>query len=59
MTGSVSPQQVRLSEMFPQTFSEQVQQMSLSMMYEGVDMTKAYTLSLQPMELYTFKLSRS
>ncbi|KAK4312845.1 hypothetical protein Pmani_015762 [Petrolisthes manimaculis] len=50
---------VRLSEVFPQTFREQVQQMSLSMMYEGVDMTKSYTLSLQPMELYTFKLSRS
>lgn len=50
---------VRLSELFPNIFSEQVHQMSLSMLYEGVDMTKSYTLSLQPMELYTFRLSRS
>lgn len=47
---------VRLSEVFPNMFSEQVHQMSLSMLYEGVDMTKSYTLSLQPMELYTFRL---
>lgn len=50
---------VRLSELFPNMFSEQVHQMSLSMLYEGVDMTKSYTLSLQPMELYTFRLIRS
>ncbi|XP_042238081.1 alpha-mannosidase 2x-like isoform X2 [Homarus americanus] len=50
---------VRLTELFPSMFNEQVHQMSLSMLYEGVDMTKSYTLSLQPMELYTFRLSRS
>ncbi|KAG0710991.1 Alpha-mannosidase 2x [Chionoecetes opilio] len=50
---------VRLSDLFPTVFGERVHQMSLSMLYEGVDMTKAYTLSLQPMEVYALQLARS
>lgn len=50
---------VRLSDLFPSVFGERVHQMSLSMLYEGVDMTKSYTLSLQPMEVYALQLSRS
>ncbi|XP_050690604.1 alpha-mannosidase 2x-like [Eriocheir sinensis] len=50
---------VRLSDLFPTLFGERVHQMSLSMLYEGVDMTKAYTLSLQPMEVYALRLSRT
>lgn len=59
LTCSTNGGKVRLADLFPSMFSEQVYQMSLSMMYEGVDMTKSYTLSLLPMELYTFRLSRS
>ncbi|XP_069949853.1 alpha-mannosidase 2x-like isoform X2 [Cherax quadricarinatus] len=59
LTCSTTAGKVRLSQVFPTMFGEQVQQMSLSMLYEGVDMTKSYTLSLQPMELYTFRLSHT
>ncbi|KAB7500311.1 Alpha-mannosidase 2 [Armadillidium nasatum] len=53
---STSNGKVRLSDLFPATFSEDVKQMSLSHLYEGVDMGKSYSLSFQPMELYSFKL---
>ncbi|KAK7063281.1 Alpha-mannosidase 2 [Halocaridina rubra] len=59
MTCATNGGKVRLADLFPNMFSEQVHQMSLSMMYEGVDMTKSYTLSLLPMELYAFRLTRS
>ncbi|XP_076046169.1 alpha-mannosidase 2-like isoform X2 [Oratosquilla oratoria] len=49
---------VRLEDLFTAYYSDRVFQMSLSLMYEGVEMTKSYTLSLQPMELYAFKLQR-
>ncbi|XP_068208106.1 alpha-mannosidase 2x-like isoform X1 [Palaemon carinicauda] len=59
LTCSTNGGKVQLMDLFPNVFNEQVHQMSLSMMYEGVDMTKSYPLSLLPMELYTFRLSRS
>ncbi|CAL4114934.1 unnamed protein product, partial [Meganyctiphanes norvegica] len=47
---------IQLSSLFPHMFEDRVYQMSLSLLYEGVNMTKSYTLSLQPMELYAFRL---
>ena len=39
-------------------FSKKLFQVSLSLMYEGMKMEKAFTVSIQPMEMYSFILSR-
>jgi len=49
---------VKLDDLFPTLFSNTVYQMSLSLMYEGVKMEKGFTVSIQPMEMYSFLLSR-
>ena len=46
-------------EVFPHIFGEEVSQMSLTLMHEGYKMTKSFSISLQPMELYAFKLELS
>jgi len=49
---------VSLEAMFPSLYSSSVSQMSLSLMYEGMRMEKGFTVSIQPMEMYSFILSR-
>jgi len=49
---------VLLDELFPALFSSSVTQMSLSLMHEGMKMEKTFTVSIQPMEMYSFILSR-
>ena len=47
-----------LDELLPSLYSSSVSQMSLSLMYEGLKMEKSFTVSIQPMELYSFLLTR-
>jgi len=49
---------VNLDELFPSLYSSSVNQMSLSLMHEGMKMEKAFTVSIQPMEMYSFTLTR-
>ncbi|XP_018022656.1 alpha-mannosidase 2 isoform X2 [Hyalella azteca] len=48
---------VQLSEVLGSSFSEEVRQSTLSHLYAGVNITKSFVLTLQPMELYTFLLA--
>ncbi|XP_023340187.1 alpha-mannosidase 2 isoform X2 [Eurytemora carolleeae] len=58
LTCQTSGGKVSLDEMFPTLYSSSVNQVSLSLMYEGMKMEKAFTVSIQPMEMYSFILSR-
>ena len=44
--------------LFPELYSSSVKQMALSLMYDGMKMEKSFTVSIQPMELYSFLLTR-
>uniref|UniRef100_A0A6A7G152 Alpha-mannosidase n=3 Tax=Hirondellea gigas TaxID=1518452 RepID=A0A6A7G152_9CRUS len=50
---------VQLNDILGGAFNEEVRQSTLSHLYAGVNITKSFTLTLQPMELYTFLLSPS
>jgi len=58
MTCSTNGGKISLDEMFPELFSTNVKQMSLSLMYDGMKMEKSFTVSIHPMEMYSFLLSR-
>ena len=46
-----------LEELFPNLYKPDVKQMSLTLMHEGMLMEKSFTVSIQPMEMYTFLLT--
>lgn len=50
--------QVSLEELFPELFSDNVKQMSLTLMYDGMKVEKGFTVSIKPMEMYSFLLRR-
>ena len=50
--------QMSIEELFPELFSSSVKQMSLSLLYDGFKLEKGFTVSLKPMELYSFVLQR-
>ena len=58
MTCSTNGGKISLDEIFPELFSTNVKQMSLSLMYDGMKMEKSFTVSIHPMEMYSFLLSR-
>jgi len=58
LTCHTSGGKVKLDDLFPSLYSSNVYQMSLSLMYEGVKMEKSFTVSIQPMEMYSFLLTR-
>ncbi|CAB4066380.1 MAN2 [Lepeophtheirus salmonis] len=45
-----------LSELFPHIYSNNVQQMTLSLLYTGQKIEKSFMVSIKPMEMYTFIL---
>ncbi len=47
-----------LEEVFPELFGDSVKQMSLTMLYDGMKVEKGFTVSIKPMEMYTFLLRR-
>ena len=47
-----------IEELFPELFSSAVNQKSLSLLYDGFKLEKGFTVSLKPMELYSFVLRR-
>ncbi|KAF2367623.1 Glycoside hydrolase family 38 N-terminal domain [Trinorchestia longiramus] len=49
---------VQLNEILGSSFNEEVRQSTLSHLYAGVNITKSFVLTLQPMELYTFLLAQ-
>ena len=50
--------QVSLEELYPELFSDSVKQMSLTLMYDGMNVEKGFTVSIKPMEMYSFLLKR-
>lgn len=47
-----------LEELYPELYSDSVKQMSLTMLYDGMSVEKGFTVSIKPMEMYTFLLRR-
>ena len=58
MTCATNGGKINLDELFPELYSTSVKQMSLSLMYDGMKMEKSFTVSIHPMEIYSFLLSR-
>lgn len=58
MTCSTNGGKISLEELFPELFSANVKQMSLSLLYEGLKVEKSFTVSIKPMEMYSFLLRR-
>ena len=58
MTCSTNGGKVSLEEVFPELFGDSVKQMSLTMLYDGMKVEKGFTVSIKPMEMYTFLLRR-
>ena len=50
--------QISLEELFPELYSSNVKQMSLSLLYDGLKVEKGFTVSIKPMEVYSFLLRR-
>ena len=50
--------QVSLEEIFPELYGDSVKQMSLTLLYEGMGVEKGFTVSIKPMEMYSFLLRR-
>ena len=47
-----------LEELLPELYSDSVKQMSLTLMYDGMNVEKGFTVSIKPMEMYSFLLRR-
>jgi len=58
MTCSTNGGKLSMDGLFPELYSSSVKQMALSLMYDGMKMEKSFTVSIQPMELYSFLLTR-
>jgi len=58
MTCSTNGGRISVDELFPELYSTDLKQMSLSLMYDGTKMEKSFTVSIQPMEMYSFLLTR-
>lgn len=58
MTCSTNAGKVSLEELFPELYSDNVKQMSLTLLYEGMGVEKGFTVSIKPMEMYSFLLRR-
>ena len=58
MQCSTNGGKVSLEQLYPQLFSDTLKQMSLTLMYEGMNVEKGFTVSIKPMEMYSFLLKR-
>ncbi|TRY68325.1 hypothetical protein TCAL_04678 [Tigriopus californicus] len=58
MTCSTNGGKISLEELFPELYSSSVNQMSLSLLYDGLKVEKGFTVSIKPMEIYSFLLKR-
>ena len=58
ITGELFLLQVSLEEIFPELYGDSVKQMSLTLLYEGMGVEKGFTVSIKPMEMYSFLLRR-
>lgn len=58
MTCATNGGKVSLEELFPELYGDSVKQMSLSLLYEGMKVEKGFTVSIKPMEMYSFLLRR-
>jgi len=56
MEGFTNGGKIKLEDIFPKLYSPVVKQMSLTLMHDGMTMEKSYTVSIQPMEMYSFLL---
>lgn len=58
MTCNTNSGRVSLEEIFPELYGDSVKQMSLTLLYEGMGVEKGFTVSIKPMEMYSFLLRR-
>eukprot|EP00095_Tigriopus_kingsejongensis_P010888 maker-scaffold1216_size55193-snap-gene-0.9 protein:Tk10888 transcript:maker-scaffold1216_size55193-snap-gene-0.9-mRNA-1 annotation:"alpha-mannosidase 2" len=58
MTCGTNGGKISLEELFPELYSSNVKQMSLSLLYDGLKVEKGFTVSIKPMEIYSFLLKR-
>ena len=58
MQCSTNGGKVSLEQLYPELFSDTLKQMSLTLMYEGMNVEKGFTVSIKPMEMYSFLLKR-
>merc|ERR1712223_588618 len=58
MTCNTNSGKVSLEEIFPELYGDSVKQMSLTLLYEGMGVEKGFTVSIKPMEMYSFLLRR-
>ena len=58
MQCSTNGGKVSLEQLYPELFSDTLKQMSLTLMYEGMSVEKGFTVSIKPMEMYSFLLKR-
>jgi len=56
MRGLTNGGKIKLEDIFPKLYSPVVKQMSLTLMHDGMTMEKSYTVSIKPMEMYSFLL---
>ena len=53
---SIYSVKMKLEDIFPKLYSPVLKQMSLTLMHDGMTMEKSYTVSIKPMEMYSFLL---
>lgn len=58
MTCSTNGGKISVENLFPELFGEQMKQASLTLMYDGLQVQKGFTVSINPMEVYSFLLTR-
>jgi len=58
LTCSTNGGKISLEGMLPQLFSEKMRQSALTLLHDGMDVSKGFTLSIHPMEIYSFVLRR-
>lgn len=58
LTCSTNGGKISVEELLPELYSDQMKQASLTLLYEGVAVQKGFTVSIKPMEMYSFLLKR-
>ena len=50
--------QINVEQMLPELYADQMKQTSLTLLHDGVSVQKGFTISILPMEIYSFILRR-
>jgi len=58
MTCSTNGGKINVEQILPELYADQMKQTSLTLMHDGVAVQKGFTISILPMEIYSFILRR-